>query len=132
MCIDSEVSGAKLAEKNDDRVTKVGGVLRMLHLDEIPQLLNIIKGDMSLVGPRPERPEIIEKYKDEIPEFDYRLKVKAGLTGFAQVYGRYKTPSYNKLKLDLMYIEHYSIWLDIKILLLTIKIIFNKENSEGV
>lgn len=132
MKIDSEVAGAQLAEKNDDRVTKFGGVLRMLHLDEIPQLINIIKGDMSLVGPRPERPEIIEKYKDEIPEFDYRLKVKAGLTGFAQVYGRYKTPSYNKLKLDLMYIEHYSIWLDIKILLLTIKIIFNKENSEGV
>ena len=127
-----KLAGAKLAEKNDDRVTRFGGILRMLHLDEIPQLVNIIKGDMSLVGPRPERPEIIEKYKDEIPEFDYRLKVKAGLTGFAQVYGRYKTPSYNKLKLDLMYIEHYSIWLDIKILLLTIKIIFNKENSEGV
>ena len=132
MRIDSETSGAKLAEKNDDRVTKFGAFLRMVHLDEMPQLINIIKGDMSLVGPRPERPEIIEKYKDEIPEFDYRLKVKAGLTGFAQVYGRYKTPSYNKLKLDLMYIEHYSIWLDFKILLLTIKIIFNKENSEGV
>lgn len=132
MRIDSELSGAQLAEKNDDRVTGFGRFLRSLHLDEIPQLINILKGDMSLVGPRPERPEIIEKYKDEIPEFDYRLKVKAGLTGFAQVYGRYKTPSYNKLKLDLMYIEHYSIWLDIKILLLTLKIIFNKENSEGI
>ena len=132
MRIDSETNGAKLARKNDERVTRFGAFLRAIHLDEMPQLINIIKGDMSLVGPRPERPEIIEKYKDEIPEFDYRLKVKAGLTGFAQVYGRYKTPSYNKLKLDLMYIEHYSIWLDIKIMLLTIKIIFNKENSEGI
>ena len=132
MCIDSEVDGAMLAQKNDERVTKFGKVLRDLHLDELPQLINILKGEMSLVGPRPERPEIIEQYKDEIPEFDYRLKVKAGLTGYAQVYGRYKTPSYNKLKLDMMYIEHYSIWLDIKLLILTFKIIFVKENSEGV
>ena len=132
MRIDSEKQGAVLAKKDDKRITSCGRVLRSLHLDELPQLINILKGDMSLVGPRPERPEIIEKYKDEIPEFDYRLKVKAGLTGFAQVYGKYTTPSYNKLKLDLMYIEHYSIWLDIKILILTFKILFIKDNSEGI
>ena len=87
---------------------------------------------MSLVGPRPERPEFIEQYKSEIPEFDYRLKMKAGLTGFAQVYGRYRTTSYNKLKMDITYIEHYSLWLDLKILFLTFKILFIKDNSEGV
>ena len=131
MTMDSEANGARLATKDDDRVTKLGRVIRDLHVDELPQLINVLKGDMSLVGPRPERPEIIERYKDEIPEFDYRLKVKAGLTGYAQVYGRYKTPSYNKLKLDMIYIEHYSIWLDIKLLFLTFKIIFIKDNSEG-
>ncbi len=131
MMKDSEVNGARLATKDDDRVTPFGRVIRDLHVDELPQLINVLRGDMSLVGPRPERPEIIEQYKDEIPEFDYRLKVKAGLTGYAQVYGRYKTPSYNKLKLDMIYIEHYSIWLDIKLLFLTFKIIFIKDNSEG-
>ncbi len=132
MRVDSETEGARLARKNDERITPVGKILRNLHLDELPQLINVLKGEMSMVGPRPERPEIIEKYRREIPEFDYRLKVKAGLTGYAQVYGRYKTTSYNKLKLDLMYIEHYSIWLDIKILFFTFKILFIKENSEGV
>ena len=132
MKMDSEVDGAMLAQKDDDRVTPFGKFIRDLHLDELPQLINVLKGEMSIVGPRPERPEIIEQYKDEIPEFDYRLKVKAGLTGYAQVYGRYKTTSYNKLKLDMMYIEHYSVWLDIKLLILTFKIIFVKENSEGV
>ena len=132
MRIDSEKDGAQLAKKHDDRITPVGRVLRSLHLDELPQFFNIIKGDMSLVGPRPERPEIAEQYKEVIPEFDFRLKVKAGLTGYAQVYGKYNTTPYDKLKLDLTYIENYSFLLDIKLLLLTFKIIFQKENTEGI
>jgi len=87
---------------------------------------------MSFVGPRPERPEIGEEYEKLIPEFCFRLKVKAGLTGYAQVYGKYNTTPYDKLKLDLTYIENYSIWLDLKLILMTIKVLFQKENSEGV
>lgn len=132
MRMDSEEEGAQLAQKNDDRITPVGRVLRAIHFDEFPQLINIIKGDMSLVGPRPERPEIAAQYKEIIPEFDFRLKVKAGLTGYAQVYGKYNTTPYDKLKLDLTYIENYSFWLDIKLLLLTFKILFQKENTEGI
>ena len=132
MRVDSEKQGARLAMKNDDRVTPVGRVLRNIHFDELPQLINILKGDMSLVGPRPERPEIAAEYKKAIPEFDYRLKVKAGLTGFAQVYGKYNTTPYDKLKLDLTYIENYSFWMDIKLMFLTFKILFQKENTEGV
>ena len=132
MRVDSEKKGARLAMKNDDRVTPVGKVIRNIHFDELPQIFNILKGDMSLVGPRPERPEIAAQYKREIPEFDYRLKVKAGLTGFAQVYGKYNTTPYDKLKLDLTYIETYSFVLDIKLLFLTFKILFQKENTEGV
>ena len=132
MRVDSEKEGARLAMKGDSRVTPVGKVLRNIHFDELPQIFNILKGDMSLVGPRPERPEIAAQYKREIPEFDYRLKVKAGLTGFAQVYGKYNTTPYDKLKLDLTYIENYSILLDFKLLFLTFKILFQKENTEGV
>jgi exopolysaccharide biosynthesis polyprenyl glycosylphosphotransferase len=132
MGVDSEKDGARLAMKNDSRVTPVGKVLRNLHFDEFPQLFNILKGDMSLVGPRPERPVIMTEYEKEIPEFKYRLKVKAGLTGYAQVYGKYNTTPYDKLKLDLTYIETYSIWLDIKLLMLTVKILFQEENTEGV
>ena len=132
MSIDSEKNGIQLAQKGDSRVTPVGKVLRALHFDEFPQLINIIKGDMSLVGPRPERPEIAAKYQEIIPEFNFRLKVKAGLTGYAQVYGKYNTTPYDKLKLDLTYIENYSLWLDIKLLLLTFKILFQKENTEGI
>ena len=126
------MNGARLARKDDDRITPVGRVLRNIHFDELPQIFNILKGEMSLVGPRPERPEIAEEYKKEIPEFDYRLKVKAGLTGFAQVYGKYNTTPYDKLKLDLTYIERYSFLLDLKLLFLTFKILFQKENTEGV
>lgn len=132
MVVDSETMGARLCAKGDNRVTPVGRVIRNLHLDELPQLLNILRGEMSLVGPRPERPEIAAQYKKVIPEFDYRLKVKAGLTGYAQVYGKYNTTPYDKLKLDLFYIENYSIWMDIKLCLLTFKILFQKENTEGV
>ena len=104
MKMDSEVKGAQLAKKEDDRITPVGKLIRRIHFDELPQIFNILKGDMSLVGPRPERPEIAALYSERIPEFDYRLKVKAGLTGYAQVYGKYNTTPYDKLKLDLTYI----------------------------
>ena len=132
MCVDSEKNGARLASKHDSRITPVGHVLRNLHLDELPQLFNVFKGDMSLVGPRPERDVIMQEYEQEIPEFHYRLKVKAGLTGYAQVYGKYNTTPYDKLKLDLFYIENYSFLLDIKLLFMTVKIFFQKEVSEGV
>lgn len=132
MRVDSEKDGARLASKHDARITPVGRVLRNLHLDELPQLLNVFAGDMSLVGPRPERSCIMQEYLEEIPEFDYRLKVKAGLTGYAQVYGKYNTTPYDKLKLDLFYIENYSFLLDIKLLFMTVKIFFQKEVSEGV
>ena len=114
------------------RLTKFGKTLRATSLDELPEIFNILKGDMSLVGPRPERPEIAALYSERIPEFDYRLKVKAGLTGYAQVYGKYNTTPYDKLKLDLTYIETYSLKLDLKLLMLTFKILFQKENTEGV
>lgn len=132
MIIDSEKHGARLAKANDDRITPVGKVIRRLHFDELPQLFNILKGDMAFVGPRPERKEITEEYTKEIPEFPFRLKVKAGLTGYAQVYGQYNTVPYDKLKLDLTYITNYSVWLDIKLIILTVKILFQKEKSEGV
>ena len=132
MKMDSEVKGAQLAKKEDDRITPVGKLIRRIHFDELPQIFNILKGDMSLVGPRPERPEIAALYSERIPEFDYRLKVKAGLTGYAQVYGKYNTTPYDKLKLDLTYIETYSLKLDLKLLMLTFKILFQKENTEGV
>jgi exopolysaccharide biosynthesis polyprenyl glycosylphosphotransferase len=132
MRVDSEKNGARLASKHDSRITPVGMVLRNLHFDEIPQLFNVFKGDMSIVGPRPERKVIMEEYEKEIPEFYYRLKVKAGLTGYAQVYGKYNTTPYDKLKLDLFYIENYSVLLDIKLLFMTVKIFFQKEVSEGV
>ena len=132
MCVDSEKHGARLASKNDSRITPVGKVLRNLHFDELPQLFNILMGDMSIVGPRPERKVILKEYQREIPEFYYRLKVKAGLTGYAQVYGKYNTTPYDKLKLDLFYIENYSLLLDFKLMLMTFKILFQKETSEGV
>ena len=132
MCVDSEKNGARLASKHDSRITPVGKVLRNLHLDELPQLFNVFKGDMSLVGPRPERKTIMREYEMELPEFYYRLKVKAGLTGYAQVYGKYNTTPYDKLKLDLFYIENYSFLLDIKLIFMTVKIFFQKEVSEGV
>ena len=133
MRVDSETkSGARLAAKGDSRITPVGRILRKIHFDELPQLFNIIRGDMSIVGPRPERPEIAAQYEKEIPEFSYRLKVKAGLTGYAQVYGKYNTKPYDKLKLDLTYIENYSLLLDLQLVATTVKILFQKENTEGV
>lgn len=123
---------ARLASQHDSRVTKVGAVLRRLRLDELPQLLNVFMGDMSIVGPRPERPELAEEYKKDMPEFDYRLKVKAGLTGYAQILGKYNTLPYDKLKMDLIYIENYSFLLDLKIILMTIKVLFIPESTEGI
>ena len=132
MRMDSEKDGAQLARKNDDRITPIGRVIRQTHFDELPQIFNILKGEMSFVGPRPERKGIAQEYEQVIPEFGFRLKVKAGLTGYAQIYGKYNTTPYDKLKLDLTYIENYSFWLDIKLMLMTFKIIFQKENTEGI
>lgn len=138
MIVDAEKDGIpKLCTDEDSRITPVGKFLRKCRLDELPQLLNILKGDMSVVGPRPERPELTEQYKKEMPEFEFRLKVKAGLTGYAQVTGVYDTSPYDKLKMDLMYIENYSARMDLQIILMTFKtMIFpgktNAEAEEGV
>ncbi len=133
MIVDAEkYAGAVLATDNDPRITKVGKVIRATRLDELPQILNILKGDMSIVGPRPERKVIADEYCKDIPEFDYRLKVRGGLTGYAQIYGKYNTSAYDKLRLDLMYIENYSFMLDIKLIILTLRIIFSKESTEGI
>ena len=133
MKIDAEKDGkAQLAKKNDDRITKIGKFIRATRIDELPQLFNILKGEMAVVGPRPERPEIANKIYKELPEFKYRLKMKAGLTGYAQIYGKYNTILKDKLLLDLMYIENYSLFLDIKLVMMTVKIIFIKDSTEGV
>ncbi|MDE6798090.1 MAG: exopolysaccharide biosynthesis polyprenyl glycosylphosphotransferase, partial [Ruminococcus sp.] len=121
MIADAEKNGIKLASEHDDRITPVGKILRKFRIDEFPQLFNILVGDMSVVGPRPERPELTEIYKKDMPEFIFRLKVKAGLTGYAQVTGVYDTSPADKLKMDLMYIENYSFRMDLQIILMTIK-----------
>ena len=133
MVVDAEKDGiARLASKNDARITPIGKIIRAIRFDELPQLFNIFKGDMSLVGPRPERPEIAEEYASTLPNFSYRLKTKAGLTGYAQVMGKYNTTPQDKLLLDLMYIENYSFLLDIRILLMTVKIFLMPDSTEGV
>ena len=131
MIVDAEKEGAVPCTNDDLRITKVGRWIRATRIDELPQFINILKGDMSFVGPRPERVEHVQKYTDELPEFSYRLRVKGGLTGYAQVYGKYNTTPYDKLRLDLIYIENQSILLDFKIIALTIKTIFSKESTEG-
>lgn len=132
MRVNTEDGPYCLTRKKDTRVTPVGHIIRNLHLDELPQLINVLKGDMSLVGPRPECPELSAEYTKIVPEFPFRLKVKAGLTGYAQVYGKYNTTPYDKLKLDLSYITGYSWLLDLKLLVLTFKILFQTENTEGI
>ncbi|WP_202965516.1 exopolysaccharide biosynthesis polyprenyl glycosylphosphotransferase [Fervidobacterium nodosum] len=127
-----KMTGPVLATENDPRITRVGRFLRATRLDEIPQLVNILKGEMSFIGPRPERPYFVEQFKKLYPEYSLRHNVKAGLTGLAQVYGKYATSPEDKLRLDLIYIKNYSVFLDIKILLLTLKTIFTKEAAEGV
>jgi exopolysaccharide biosynthesis polyprenyl glycosylphosphotransferase len=132
MIVNAEKDGrAVLAKEEDPRITPIGKILRRLRLDELPQLINILKGEMSFVGPRPERPEIIEEYKKRLPEFDLRLSVKCGLTGYAQVLGRYNTTPEEKLKLDLIYIQTYSFLLDIKIILMTLRALLSKESTQG-
>lgn len=133
MIMDAEKDGiARLAAEGDVRVTPIGKVIRRTRIDELPQLFNVLKGEMSLVGPRPERPQIAAEYSEYMPEFHYRLKVKGGLTGFAQIYGKYNTTPYDKLKLDMMYIENYSFRLDLKLIMMTVKILFMRESTEGV
>lgn len=132
MIIDAEKEGKSIpATDKDPRITRVGKVIRKIRFDEVPQILNILKGDMSIVGPRPERTEHVEKFQQEIPEFELRTKVKGGLTGYAQVYGKYNTSPYDKLRLDLMYIENYSFILDIKLILMTIQVLMKPEATEG-
>ncbi len=131
MIVDAEKDGAKKATNDDDRITPVGKLIRMTRVDELPQLINIFKGDMSLVGPRPERIENVEEYTQMLPEFALRHKVKAGLTGYAQIYGKYNTSPKDKLTMDLIYIENYSLLMDIKLMLMTVKIMFMKESTEG-
>ena len=134
MRVDAEKDGvARLSSgDHDDRITPVGKVIRACRIDELPQLLNILKGELSIVGPRPERPEIAAQYCEEMPEFSLRLQAKAGLTGYAQIYGKYNTTPYDKLVMDLMYIAHPSIVEDLKIMFATVKILFMPESTEGV
>jgi exopolysaccharide biosynthesis polyprenyl glycosylphosphotransferase len=134
MVVDAEKNGGpQLCTENDDRITPVGKFLRKCRFDEFPQLINVLRGDMSLVGPRPERPELVDEYIKQMPEFEYRLRVKAGLTGYAQVTGVYDTTPYDKLKMDLMYIESYSIRNDLQIVLMTLKtMIFPTKTNEAV
>lgn len=132
MVEDAEKDGEVIpASDDDERITPIGKFIRKTRIDELPQFIDILKGDMSVVGPRPERVEHVEQYTKEVPEFAYRLKVKGGLTGYAQVYGKYNTTAYDKLKLDLMYIQNYSFLLDLKLLIMTVKIVFVKESTEG-
>lgn len=130
--MDSEKDGvARLAEKNDERITPVGKVIRDHHIDELPQLFNILKGEMSMVGPRPERPEIMETYMKELPEFGQRLQVKAGLTGYAQIYGTYYSTPREKLQMDMIYLEKASLTEDLKLLAATAKILLFGEKADG-
>ncbi len=131
MRVNAEQNGAQMAENDDERITKIGKFLRTIRFDELPQLFNILSGDMSIVGPRPERPEFYETFTMELPEFDLRLKAKAGLTGYAQIYGRYNTTPRDKLNMDLFYIENFSLLQDIKLMVMTVKVLFLKESTDG-
>jgi exopolysaccharide biosynthesis polyprenyl glycosylphosphotransferase len=131
MIIDAEKKGIQPTINCDPRITRVGRVIRRYRLDELPQVFNILAGDMTFVGPRPERVEHVEIYTKELPEFKYRMKVKAGLTGYAQIFGKYNSSAFDKLRLDMLYIENQSISLDVRIIMLTIKVMFKGESTEG-
>ena len=134
MRVDAEKDGvARLSTgENDDRITLIGKIVRKCRLDELPQLINILKGEMSIVGPRPERPEIAEEYYKHIPDFRLRLQVKAGLTGYAQVYGKYSSDPYEKLEFDLMYINNMSILTDLELIFATASILFIGDSTKGI
>lgn len=134
MKVNAEKDGvARLSSgENDPRITPIGRIIRKCRIDELPQLLNILKGDMTIVGPRPERPSIAADYEKVMPEFHLRLQAKAGLTGYAQVYGKYNTTPYDKLLMDLMYISRPSLLEDLMIMFATVKILFMPESTEGV
>lgn len=133
MRVDAEKDGvARLAAENDDRITPVGKFIRSCRLDELPQFFNILGGSMSIVGPRPERPEIAAQYLEEMPAFSLRLQVKAGLTGFAQVYGKYNTTPYDKLQMDLMYVNKMSVSEDLRLMFATLRALFKSESTEGI
>lgn len=132
MVVDAGKIAVDLASESDPRITRVGRVIRATRLDELPQILNILKGDMSWVGPRPEQVSYTEEFIREMPEYALRMKVKGGLTGYAQIYGKYNTSPYDKAKLDLMYIENYSFFLDIKLIFMTLQTVFKKDSTEGI
>ena len=133
MRVDAErLSGPMLAQENDPRITRLGAFLRAVRLDELPQIWNVLVGDMSIVGPRPERPFFVEQFKQEIPEYVYRMNVKPGITGLAQVYGKYNTTAYDKLIYDLVYIQNASIRTDLTIIIQTVRVLFQKSATEGV
>ncbi len=130
MITDAEKNtGAVLSYAKDDRITKFGKFLRKTRLDEVPQIINVLKGEMSLIGPRPERPEFVEGFCSELPDYDKRHSVKAGISGLAQIMGRYSTSAEDKLRYDLIYIRNYSVLLDIKIFFLTLKTVFLEPGS---
>ncbi|MBR2822321.1 MAG: exopolysaccharide biosynthesis polyprenyl glycosylphosphotransferase [Clostridia bacterium] len=132
MNVADSMSGNQISTAiNDPRITKVGKVLRRFRMDEIPQFINVFRGEMSLVGPRPEMISNIDRYKAQLPDFVYREKMKAGITGYAQIEGRYNTTPEDKLMLDLMYIESFSIWLDVKLLMRTVTVIFKNDSTQG-
>ncbi len=131
MIVDAEKLGLQPTINFDPRITKVGNVIRRYRLDELPQVFNILSGEMSFVGPRPERVEHVEMYCKELPEFKYRMKVKAGLTGYAQIFGKYNSSAFDKLRLDLLYIENQSFSLDLRLIMLTVKVMFQGESTEG-
>jgi lipopolysaccharide/colanic/teichoic acid biosynthesis glycosyltransferase len=127
-----KLTGPVFAEKDDPRITKFGRFMRATRIDELPQMFNVLLGDMSIVGPRPERPFFVEKFKKEISDYKYRTLVKAGVTGLAQVLGKYTTKAEDKVRYDIIYIKNYSILLDLKLIFQTIKIMFMKDRSSGI
>ncbi|EJJ1465390.1 exopolysaccharide biosynthesis polyprenyl glycosylphosphotransferase [Enterococcus faecalis] len=129
MRLDAEKNGAKWADKNDDRITKVGHFIRKTRIDELPQLINVLKGDMSIIGPRPERKIFVDEFSKEIPNFPKRMEVKPGLTGWAQVNGGYDISPKEKLELDLHYIKNKSLKMDLAIFLKTVGIVLTGEGA---